>query len=134
VILRRLSDILGSEREVHADTWSSRRLLLADDRMGFSLHDTLIRSGTTTRMCYRNHLEAVYCIAGSGTVEDLATGSIHAIAPGTFYALDKHDDHALRAETELRLICVFNPALIGGEVHDATGAYPAATPNAGGGE
>jgi L-ectoine synthase len=38
-------------------------------------------------------------------------------------ALDQHDEHALRAETDMRRVCVFSPPLIGREVHDATGAY-----------
>ena len=40
------------------------------------------------------------------------------------YALDKHDKHILRANTEMRLVCVFNPPLKGKEVHDSSGAYP----------
>jgi L-ectoine synthase len=31
----------------------------------------------------------------------------------------------LRATTDIRLICAFNPPLSGGEVHDADGAYKA---------
>jgi ectoine hydroxylase len=127
VIVRHLSDILGTNRDVSAETWRSRRLLLAADRMGFSMHDTLIHAGTETRMCYRNHLEAVYCVAGRGSIEVLATGEVFPISDGTLYALDAHDEHILRAESELRLICVFNPPLIGNEVHDATGAYPSAS-------
>ena len=92
--------------------------------MGFSLHDTLIRAGTTTEMWYKNHLEAVYCVAGIGEIEALETGLKHKIEDGTLYALDKHDKHVLRAESDLRLICVFNPPLTGREVHDKEGAYP----------
>ncbi|KAB2892362.1 MAG: ectoine synthase [Kofleriaceae bacterium] len=123
MIVRTLAG-LPPERHVSAETWTSRRLLLAGDRMGFSLHDTIIHAGTETRMCYRNHLEAVYCVAGRGSIEDLATGEVFPIADGTVYALDKHDEHVLRAETELRLVCVFNPPVVGTEVHDASGAYP----------
>ena len=126
MIVRTLNQARGTHREVSAATWTSRRLLLADDRMGFSMHDTVIHAGTETRMCYRNHLEAVYCVGGRGTIEVLSTGEVHPITDGTLYALDQHDEHILRAETELRLVCVFNPPLVGGEVHDATGAYPAA--------
>ncbi|HRK63519.1 MAG TPA: ectoine synthase [Terricaulis sp.] len=115
---------LPPERHVSAANWTSRRLLLAGDRMGFSLHDTIIKAGTETRMHYRNHLEAVYCVAGRGSIEVLATGEVFPIADGTVYALDKHDEHILRAEVELRLVCVFNPPVVGTEVHDASGAYP----------
>jgi L-ectoine synthase len=99
-------------------------LLLADDNMGFSLHDTVIHAGTETQMCYRNHLEAVYCVAGRGSIEVLETKEVFPITDGTVYALDRHDAHVLRADTELRLVCVFRPALVGREVHDAHGAYP----------
>jgi L-ectoine synthase len=127
MIVRRLEELKGTDREVHAKTWTSRRLLLADDRMGFSLHDTILHAGTETRMCYRNHLEAVYCIAGSGSIEVIATGEVFEIEAGTVYALDQHDEHILRARTELRMVCVFNPPLVGQETHDATGAYPLLT-------
>ncbi len=40
------------------------------------------------------------------------------------YALDQHDRHVLRAETEMTMACVFNPPLHGQEVHDDSGAYP----------
>lgn len=127
MIVRHLTDIIGTDREVHAPTWTSRRLLLAADGMGFSLHDTTLGAGTVTAMEYRNHLEAVFCIAGRGQIEVVATGEVIPITPGTVYALDRHDAHVLTAETELRMVCVFNPPLVGPETHDATGAYPLLT-------
>ena len=51
-------------------------------------------------MHYRNHLEAVYCVAGKGSIEVVATGEVFPISAGTAYALDQHDEHILRAETE----------------------------------
>ena len=125
MIVRTLDDVIGSSGEVSGATWTSRRLLLARDGMGFSLHDTLIHPGTATRMRYAHHLEAVYCVEGQGEIEDLSTGAVHRIEPGTVYALDAHDEHTLRATTRLRLVCVFNPPVQGTEVHDASGAYPA---------
>lgn len=123
MIVRTLDSIRESEREIHAPTWISRRLLLKKDGMGFSLHETIIHAGTTTPMWYRNHLEAVYCIQGEGELEDTASGERHAIKPGTMYALDKHDRHVLIANTELRLVCVFNPPCTGQENHDEYGGY-----------
>lgn len=124
MIVRSLDSIVGTDRDVRSTTWAARRLLLAQDGMGFSLHDTIIGAGTETAMWYKHHLEAVYCIAGEGSVEDVATGEVHQIVPGTLYALDKHDRHVLRARTELRLVCAFNPPCTGVEVHDEEGAYP----------
>lgn len=126
MIVRRVDDLDGTDRETVAETWRSRRFLLADDGMGFSFHETTIGAGTETRMWYKHHLEAVYCVAGRGTIEDLATGEVHEIADGTMYALDEHDRHVLRATEEMRMICVFNPPCVGGETHDADGAYPPA--------
>lgn len=126
MIVRTLEDVLGTDREVEADTWISRRLLLADEGMGFSFHDTLIKAGTETRIHYKHHLESVYCIEGEGEIETLPDGTVHPIAPGTLYALDRHDLHLLRARTQLRMMCVFNPAITGREVHGPDGAYPPA--------
>jgi L-ectoine synthase len=77
-------------------------------------------------MHYKNHLEAVYCIAGEGSIEVIGSGVRVPIESGTAYALDRHDEHIVRADTELRMVCVFNPPVTGREVHDETGAYPAA--------
>jgi L-ectoine synthase len=123
MIVRTLKDVLNSEHEVKGKTWVSRRLLLAQHGMGFSLHDTIIRAGTETPMWYRHHLEAVYCIEGKGQLLERESGKTHVIEPGTVYALNQHDRHVLTAETDLRLICVFNPPLLGTEQHDAEGGY-----------
>ena len=58
------------------------------------------------------------------TVTESEGGAVHELRPGTVYALDQHDAHVLRAYTDMRMVCVFNPALAGPEVHDGTGAYP----------
>lgn len=124
MIVRKLDDMKGTDQEVDTPNWTSRRLLLKRDGMGFSMHDTLIKRGTETAIWYKNHLEAVYCIEGKGEIETVSDGRVHEIGPGTLYALDQHDRHVLRAQTQLRMICVFNPPLTGQEVHDEEGAYP----------
>lgn len=127
MIVKSLDDVIGTGQDVEAETWRSRRLLLLGDGMGFSLHDTVIKAGTETRMWYANHVEAVYCIAGSGELEDLEDGRKYPIEAGTVYALDKHEKHVLRAHSELRMICVFNPPVAGTETHDENGVYPLIT-------
>ncbi len=124
MIVRSLNNVAGTDREVTAQNWTSRRLLLHGDRMGFSLHDTVIHAGTATEMHYQNHLEAVYCIEGQGTVTLVESGQVFPIAAGSVYALDQHDKHVLKAETTMRMVCVFNPALVGPESHDQQGVYP----------
>ena len=124
MIVRTLHDVIGTDRDVETPNWTSRRLLLRKDGMGFSLHDTVIQPGTETRMWYQNHLEAVYCIEGEGEVETLSDGRVYTLQPGTVYALNENDEHLLRARTRMRMVCVFNPPVSGDEVHDDTGAYP----------
>ncbi|HKJ94049.1 MAG TPA: ectoine synthase [Gammaproteobacteria bacterium] len=120
----RLKDLIGTDRDVAAQQWKSRRFLLKDDGMGFSFHETIIPAGSEHTFWYKHHLEAVYCVAGNGSIEDLATGEVHQIEDGTLYALDKHDKHILRGGTEdMRLVCAFNPPVTGREVHDEDGAY-----------
>jgi L-ectoine synthase len=124
VIVRTLDQIIGTTRHVSGKGWESRRILLRSDRMGFSLHDTVIKEGTEQRMHYKHHLEANYCISGRGEVVDVKTGKTYVIVPGTLYALDEHDEHILRAISgDLRLVCVFNPPLTGQEKHQSDGSY-----------
>lgn len=124
MIVRKLKDMLGTDREVDTPNWSSRRLMLADDECGFSMHETIIRAGTETYIWYKNHVEAVYCVGGEGEIELVETGEKYDIADGTLYTLNGHEKHYLRAKTDLRMICVFNPPLVGPEVHDEEGVYP----------
>ena len=129
MIVRTLEDIIGSENDIAAETgtWASRRMLLKKDGMGFSFHDTTIFAGTTTLIWYRNHLEAVYCVSGEGELQVIETGEIFKIKDGTMYALNGHEKHYLRAFSDMRMICVFNPPLTGKEVHDEDGVYPLMT-------
>lgn len=124
MIVRTLEEIQSTERNVQAPTFTSRRLLLGKDGMGFSFHDTVLYAGSETYIWYKHHLEAVYCIEGEGQVEVIPDGPVIEIRPGTMYALDGHEKHYLRAKTDLRMMCVFNPPLTGKEVHDEQGVYP----------
>lgn len=124
MIVKHLEDIVGTDDDVKGGTWTSRRLLLRKDGMGFSLHDTIIHAGTETYIWYKNHVEAVYCIEGEGEIETIPDGTVYPIRPGTLYALDGHEKHYLRAKKDMRMICVFNPPVTGQEVHDENGVYP----------
>lgn len=126
MIVRNLyDDIIGSDSDVDSAQWNSRRLLLAKDGMGFSLHDTIIKEGEDLHLWYKHHLEAVYCIEGEGQILDKKDGKVHEIRPGTVYALNDNDAHILSANKgcEMRMVCVFNPPVTGQEVHDKDGAY-----------
>ena len=125
MIVRDFNKIVESEsnRVVSDAQWSSVRMLLAEDGMGFSFHITFLEPGSEHTFEYKNHFESVYCMKGSGSITDLATGKTHAIHPGVMYALNEHDRHILRADEELVMACVFNPPVTGNEVHQADGSY-----------
>ena len=126
MIIRDMNELKNTERAVSDARWTSIRMLLADDGMGFSFHITIIEPGSEHTFHYKNHFESVFCISGTGSIEDLATGETHEIKPGVMYALDKHDKHTLRTTEELVLACCFNPPVTGHEVHRADGSYAAA--------
>ena len=129
MLIRRLEEIKGTDDSVDDGDFISRRFILSHDGMGYSVHDTIIRSGDELHMWYKNHLETVYCIEGEGEIEDLTEGGVHPIAPGTLYALNNHQKHVLRCRKEMRLLCVFNPPLTGQETHDEDGSYPLLSEN-----
>lgn len=125
MIVRTLQEAEKTDRRVVSPdgNWDSVRLLLKDDNMGFSFHITTIYEGVDFRMHYQNHLESVFCMSGEGEVETLSDGKKYPIKPGTIYILDKHDEHMLRATSEMKMACVFNPPVSGKEVHNKDGAY-----------
>lgn len=125
MIVRKLQQAEQSQRKIVSPdgNWESTRLLLKDDGMGFSFHITTIYKGADFHMHYQLHLESVYCISGNGEVETLEDGKKYPISPGTIYILNNHDRHILRAFSEMKMACVFNPPLNGKEVHNAEGAY-----------
>ena len=126
MIVRSTDQIGGTKGEVKAGAWSSYRLLHAEDGMGVTLTDAVLEPGVHRPWWYKNHLEAVYCLDGEGILEDLVTGEVHAIKPGTLYALNKHERHRLTVLSRMRVVCTFVPPLMGGELHDDDGCYAVA--------
>ncbi|WP_028849656.1 ectoine synthase [Thermocrispum municipale] len=124
MIVRHLDDITGTEADVETENWRSKRIVLAKDKVGFSVHETVLKAGTVNKFWYANHIEAVFIVSGEGEITDLGTGETHQLRPGSLYLLNDHDKHELRPKTEMRTVCVFNPPVTGREVHDENGVYP----------
>lgn len=101
----------------------SNRILLNDDGMGYGLTKTVVPVGEKQFWHYKNHLESCYCISGKGELTSETTGERFIIEPDTTYVLDNNDPHYFEAITEVTLLCVFNPPLIGNEVHQDDGSY-----------
>src|ERR1700743_2121718 len=78
MIIRKLDEV----KTVEWGNGLSRRFLLEADGLGYTVTDTIVTKGTTSRLEYKNHLESCYCIEGSGKVIEL-DGTVHEIVPGT---------------------------------------------------
>lgn len=129
MIVRTTQEITGTERDVEAENgnWRSKRIVLGGDKVGFSFHETTIKAGSVNEFHYANHVEAVWLVEGTGTLTDRETGEDYPLGPGTMYLLDGHERHTVTADTELRMLCVFNPPVVGTETHDENGVYPLVT-------
>jgi len=122
VIIRKKEDVVGTKGDASGERWHSFRLLHQEDGMHVTLTDSILEAGFEMQLWQKNHLEACYCIEGEGTVEEVDTGTVHDIRPGTLYAMNNHDRHRIKAITQMRILCTFFPALTGHEVHDTDGS------------
>lgn len=130
MIVRTLDEITDTDADIKTENWRSKRIVLAKEGVGFSVHETTLYAGTVSRFWYANHIEAVFVVEGEGEITDLGTGETHQLAPGSLYLLNDHDKHEVRPRTEMRVVCVFNPPVTGREVHDENGVYPLVTESA----
>ena len=64
MIVRTLASILETPAHVTGDSFESRRILLAADNLGYSLHDTICKAGSAQHLEYKNHVETNYVIEG----------------------------------------------------------------------
>lgn len=123
MIVRDFHELRNSDRAISDAQWTSVRMPLAGDGMGFSFHITTLKAGSEHSFHYKHHFESMYCISGRGRIADLGTGETHEIRPGVMYALDQHDEHTLVADEDLVTACCFNPPVKGTEVHLEDGSY-----------
>lgn len=125
MIVKSLDDVKsGHGYQENPGVWTSARYLLREDNVGFTLTQTTCAAGQSIELEYKNHIEANLVIEGEAHLIDIASNEQYRLSPGSLYVLDKHDRHRLTAITDLRLVCVFTPALMGQETHDDDGSYP----------
>lgn len=124
MLVRSLDDVTDTDDDIKTENWRSKRIILAREGVGFSVHETTLYAGTVNDFWYANHIEAVFIVEGEGEVVNKATGERHELRPGSIYLLNDHDKHQVLPRTEMRTVCVFNPPVTGREVHDENGVYP----------
>jgi len=120
---RTIKEIENTKRDVKFKEGRSLRLILESDKMGFSVHKTIIPKGEIGHWHYKHHLEACYCIKGSGLLTNLSTNEIYNINVDTIYMLDDNDNHTFEALEDVILISIFNPPVKGTEIHKEDGSY-----------
>jgi L-ectoine synthase len=104
MIVRTLDEITDTDRDVKTPNWRSKRIVLAGDGIGFSVHETVLQPGTVNDFWYND--------------------KTYPLGPGSIYVLNGNERHQLRPRTLMRTVCVFNPPVTGREVHDENGVYP----------
>ena len=124
MLVRSLDDVTDTDDDIKTENWRSKRIILAREGVGFSVHETTLYAGTVNDFWYANHIEAVFIVEGEGVVVNKMTGERHELRPGSLYLLNDHDKHQVLPRTEMRTVCVFNPPVTGREVHDENGVYP----------
>ena len=103
MLIRKLDEV----KTVEWGNGLSRRFLLDADGMGYTMTDTIVRAGTKSLIEYENHLEACYCIAGSGMVVD--TGGFFLNDRMRYFYLDPADVNSLQPGKRVRQ--TINPAM-----------------------
>ena len=124
MIVRTLEEVTDTERDIKTEHWRSKRIVLAGDGVGFSLHETVLEAGSINDFWYAHHIEAVWVIDGEGELYDKDNDVTYQLRPGSVYVLSGNEHHQLRPRTEMRTVCVFNPPVTGAEVHGEDGVYP----------
>ena len=76
MIVRTQKELIGTERDVQGPVWASRRFLLAEDGVGFTVTETSVKAGAEQLLWYKHHIEVNYVIEGEGKVENVATGEV----------------------------------------------------------
>ncbi len=129
MIVRTTQEITDTDRDIAAENgnWRSKRIVLGGDNVGFSFHETTIKAGSVNDFHYANHVEAVWLVEGEGTLTDHETSEVYPLGPGSMYLLNGHERHTVKADTQMVMLCVFNPPVVGNETHDEHGVYPLVT-------
>ena len=128
MFVRTHEDITGTENEmIRRDgnkSLRSFRMLTKADGCGFSLSDAYFSAGFSLDLWYKNHVEANFIVSGVVQLDDLTSGKSWDVEGGSLYMVGPRDKHRLTAKSDVHLVSVFCPPVLGNERHDADGAFP----------
>jgi L-ectoine synthase len=97
------------------------RMLTKADGVGFGFSDVRLATGAEAILWYKHHWQANHIISGSGEVTDMTTGQTWELGPSMAYTVGPKARHRVRAHTDIHLLSVFSPPLMGDEQHGEDG-------------
>ncbi|MBN3950373.1 MAG: ectoine synthase [Nostoc sp. NMS7] len=124
MLIKHKHELQNTSRAIQTKDWSTIRFLLEEDGVGITVTDVNIHEGSDAVYHYKHHTEVCYCLQGNATLEDLQTGQVHQVRPGTLWVSRKGERFRFVAKVHTRLISIFIPALLGTEVNDEEGSFP----------
>lgn len=123
MLIKHKDNLQGTKNVVKTAAYTSTRFLLREDNIGLTMTDIYLNPGIDAIYHYPHHLEIAYCLEGKAILENLEDGKVYEVTPGFIWATTK-ERFRFKVLGTIRLICVFNPALVGPEVADKDGTFP----------
>lgn len=130
MFVKRADDMRREGKELLAAAGKARtiRMLTKADDLGFGFSDVHLAAGAEPTLWYKHHWEANHVLSGTGEITDLTTGQAWPIGPSVSYCVGPKHRHRIRAHTDIHLVSIFCPPLVGDEQHDADGALSPSGP------
>ncbi len=130
MFVKRVDEMRRAGREMFAADGQARtiRMLTKSDGVGFGFSDVRLAAGAEAAFWYKHHRQANHIISGSGEVTNLATGQTWELGPSMAYCVGPEDRHRVRAHTDMHLLSMFSPPLVGDEQHDEEGGLAPSGP------
>ena len=121
MFVKRVDEMRRAGKEMTMANGQARtiRMLTQADAVGFGLSDVRLAAGAEEIICYKDHRQANHIISGAGEVTDMTTGQTWELGPSTAYYVGPEDRHQVRARTDMHLLSVISPPLMGDEQYDA---------------
>ena len=117
LLLKSLSEVIDSDRNVLFQHGYSRRFLAAPDGFNLSVHNTLCHPNPFIRLHHQYNVEATYFVKGQGEYvlqNGEAKHEFDSEKHNVTLILLEHDAHAVKiGEADSIAICVFFPPLKG---------------------
>ena len=130
MFIKRVDEMRRAGNEMMTADGQARRvrMLTKADAVGFGFDDLRLAVGAEATLWTRQHRQANHVISGTGEVTDLRTGQTWALGPSVAYYVGPEDRHSLRANTDMHLLSVISPPLVGDEQYDAEGVLTQSGP------